>query len=67
MLTRRPVGKAVYLGPEGMRDTKERSLKIGGMGAEEHQLLSGVEDSNSFWDFSFSRSCGVRPIQGVKT
>ena len=54
------------MGPEGMRDTKERSLKIGGMGAEEHQLLSGVEDSNSFWDFPFIRSCGVRPMQGAK-
>ena len=55
------------MGPEGMRDTKERLLKIGGMGAEEHQLLSGVEDSNSFWDFFLLRSGGARPMQGVKT
>ena len=54
------------MGPEGIRDTKERSLQIGGMGAEEHKILSGVEGSNSFGDFSFIRSCGVRPMQGVK-
>ena len=51
MLTRRPVA---------------RSLKIGGMGAEEHQLLSGGEDSNSFLDFHLLGCAGYDLCKGLK-
>ena len=38
---RRPWGKAVHLGPEGMRDTSWRSLEIEGKGAVNDQDYFG--------------------------
>ena len=57
-------GKAVMMGPGAMGDTKERSLKIRGKGAEDSNYFRDGEDS--IFGFSFNRSCGVRPRKGKK-